>query len=338
MLDLKTALLRGADVIDAREAFDPQERAQYLNASEAMTCIRKQWYQKHGAEKDGPENWGYARRGKHAERYIVERLTAANIPMLFTGGDQVQIVDEELRISCTPDGLIEVDEGTGVYWAGVEFKSSDPRTNFAKLPKDEHVVQLQIAMAMFEKYRAEFPELGDVPIREGYLLYINCSDFNDIHTFKVPVAPKILDRLKGRAARALDIKDAGRLPREGKETPFQQECKTRCMFNKVCGVAGAGSSTAQGKAGGADLSVQRSAYLRGKDMEAQGKAAKEAAGELLKAALKKAGVTNMVVDEGAVSVSSRAGSISYARMVKDLLPDADVEPYRGAASDTLTVK
>ena len=39
---LTEKILKGADAIDAREAFDPVTRSQFLNASEAMSCIRKQ--------------------------------------------------------------------------------------------------------------------------------------------------------------------------------------------------------------------------------------------------------------------------------------------------------
>ena len=96
-MSFKSAILKGADAIDARKTFDPKERAQYLNGSEAMTCIRKQWYIKNEAKEDGPQDWGYARRGMHAEDYMVSRLQAANIPLLFTGKDQVGIRDDELH-------------------------------------------------------------------------------------------------------------------------------------------------------------------------------------------------------------------------------------------------
>ena len=203
-MSFKSAILKGADAIDARKTFDPKERAQYLNGSEAMTCIRKQWYIKNEAKEDGPQDWGYARRGMHAEDYMVSRLQAANIPLLFTGKDQVGIRDDELHISCTPDGLAGA-QAMGhkeAGWIGAEFKSMDPRTNRDYLPKPEHVVQLQIGMAMLEKFRDEFPEMGGDPILHGTLVYIDASNFNDIEEFHVKLAPKILDRIAPRPHRA----------------------------------------------------------------------------------------------------------------------------------------
>jgi hypothetical protein len=337
-MSFKSAILKGADAIDARKTFDPKERAQYLNGSEAMTCIRKQWYIKNEAKEDGPQDWGYARRGMHAEDYMVSRLQAANIPLLFTGKDQVGIRDDELHISCTPDGLAGA-QAMGhkeAGWIGAEFKSMDPRTNRDYLPKPEHVVQLQIGMAMLEKFRDEFPEMGADPILHGTLVYIDASNFNDIEEFHVKLAPKILDRIAPRAKRVLNATSAARLPREGVETRNKSECKQRCAFNKVCGVDGASTTTGQGKVGAASLRTQITDYLLGKKTEATGKAQKDAAGEQIKSILQKN--PHAVVDGHQVKLSSKAGSVSYATVVKEHLPNLDLEPYRGNSSETLTVK
>ena len=332
---IKQAILRGADAFDAARKFDTSERAAYMNASEALTCIRKQFYSKHSPELAAEQNWGYARRGLHGEKYIVERLRLANVSVLF-GEDQVSIKDDDLRMSCTPDGLVWDDERDG--WLACEFKTIDPRTNTANLPKPEHVTQVQIAAAMFTKHAEEFPELNGHPVIGCRLIYMNCSDFNDIHEFVVPAAPKVLDRLKGRANRVLDTKDASRLPREGKETKGQSECKQRCSFNAPCGVAGAGSSTGQGKTGAGDLSGQRQTYLTAKLMAAEAKQQQDTAAEQIKAILTREGMSSIAVDDGVVKLATRAGSVSYAKVVKECLPDIDLGPYTGNPSETLTVK
>ena len=332
---LKDALLRGADVFDARNAIS-SERAQYLNASEAMTCIRKQVYAKLGAAADGPEDWGYARRGKNGEVYMVERLKSANVPLLFAGDEQVAIADDDLMIRCTPDGLVIDTEVDGQVW-GVEFKTIDPRTNVGNLPREEHYVQLQIGMAMFEKHREEFPEIGDRAIVGGILMYMDASNYNTVHTFPVPPAPKILDRLAGRASRVLKTTDPSRLPREGKQNGGQ-ECRQRCPFTAICGVDGAGSSTAQGVAGGADPAEQVGLYLEHKDKEAFHKGLKDAAGERIKAILQRSGTDSMVVDGHSVTLQRRAGAVAYAKVVKEHCPDVDLEPYRGSPSEALVVK
>ncbi len=332
-MEIRESILKGADAFDARNRFDEEGRKAYMNGSEALSCIRKQWYKKNGAEADGPEDWGFARRGSHGEIYIVERLKLANVPLLFAGDEQVRIVDEDLQLSCTPDGLIWDDDG----WIGVEFKTIDPRTNVSNLPRTEHVTQLQIGMAMFEKHREEFPELGDAPIKYGKMVYMNASNFNDIREMRVPLKKSVLDQLKGRASRLLKAKDASRLAREGKENGGR-ECAQRCAFNKVCGVDGASTSTGQGRKGTGDISNVVATYADAKGREEAAKADKTSAAEQLKALLQREGVAIMEVDGHTVSLSQRAGSVSYAKVVKEHCPDVDLEAYRGQPSEVLTVK
>lgn len=329
-------VLRGADAADVR--FDEAGRVDYLNASEALTCVRKQFYKKAGAQVDGPDDWGYARRGQHGEKYVVACLAAANVPMLFTGEDQIRIVDEDLRIACTPDGIVEGGPfGHEGKWLGIEIKTIDPRTNLSNLPREEHVVQLQIGMAMFEKHREEFPELGDAPISHGVLLYMDASNYNTIHEYRVETAPKILDRLRGRANRVLDSKSASRLPREGKEAGGR-ECKQRCKFTGVCGVDGASTSTGQGHTGAGDPAVVVAQFLTAKAKEEAAKAERAAAGEQIKALIAKSGTSTLMADGHVASLSVRKGSVSYAKVVQEHLPDLDLEPYRGEPTEVLTVK
>lgn len=334
-MDIKAAILRGADAIDARDRFDPEKRKGYMNASEAMSCIRKQWYAKNDAPLDEPESWGYARRGSHGEKYIVECLRMANVPMLFTGDEQVRIVDEERGISCTPDGLAMLDTEEG--WLACEFKTLDPRTNVSNLPRTNHVTQLQIGMELFNENLDDFPEMQGKGVVSGMLVYMDASNYDTIHQFPVRRSTKILDKLQGRASRLLRAKDASRLPREGKEQGGR-ECKTMCKFNKVCGIDMASTSTGQGRLGAGDFSTNVSAYLSAKDAEAQAKARKDTAGEQLKALLQREGVAVVEVDGHTVSLSQRAGSVAYAKVVKEHLPDVDLEAYRGNPSEVLTVK
>lgn len=328
---IKEAILKGAQSFDDARKFDEEERAQYMNASEALTCIRKQWYHKHKAETDGPENWGFARRGLHGEVYMVDRIRRTNTPTLFMGDDQVQIIDHELQMSCSPDGLIEAEDGKS--WLGVEFKTIDPRTNRSKLPKPEHVAQLQISMAMFEKHREEFPELGSLHISGGLVVYMDASNYNDIVEHPVKLDVNALDKLASRAKRLLGAKTVGRLAREGK-TNGGSECKQRCNFNKPCGVQGA----ADVEVSSTTTSLQVVAYLGAKAEESAAKAKKDALGEDIKAALKSAGKTHDLVDGHTIALTTRVGSVSYAKVVKDHCSNVDLEPYRGSPSESLTVK
>lgn len=328
---IKEAILKGAQSFDDARKFDEEERAQYMNASEALTCIRKQWYNKHKAAADGPENWGFARRGLHGEVYMVDRIRRTNTPTLFMGDDQVQIIDHDLQLSCSPDGLVEAEDGKS--WVGVEFKTIDPRTNRSNLPKPEHVAQLQIAMAMFEKHREEFPELGSLPLSGGVISYMDASNYDDITDYPVKLDMHALDKLATRAKRLLSSKTVGRLSREGK-TNGGSECKQRCSFNKVCGVDGA----AEVEVSSTTTSLQVVAYLGAKAEESAAKAKKDALAEDIKAALKSAGKNRDVVDGHTIALTTRVGSVSYAKVVKDHCPGVDLEPYRGSPSESLTVK
>jgi len=332
---IRQAILRGADAADQSDQLS--DRDGYLNASEALSCARKQWYNKNAdpAQMDSPEMWGYARRGKHGEKYIVDCLRRANVAVMFGGDDQVRIVDEDLRIAATPDGVVWDDERGG--WLACEFKTKDPRTNTANLPREEHVRQVQIAAALFTKFAHDFPELMGKPIVGCVVVYMDASNYDDLLEFPVPLKPAILDQLKGRANRILDATSAARLPREG-AVGTKAECKQRCKWNGVCGLAGAGTSTAQGVKGGADGGVQVEAYLTAKLAEAAAKIQKDEAAERLKAILKKAGKDRLDVDGHTVTLTQKAGSVSYATVVKEHCAGVDLEPYRGHPSEVLTVK
>ena len=54
---IKTQVMRGAEISE-QDKFTSYDRKQWLNASEAGTCIRKQWYSKHTPEAGEPQQWG----------------------------------------------------------------------------------------------------------------------------------------------------------------------------------------------------------------------------------------------------------------------------------------
>ena len=230
-VDMVTPLLRGADAIDARDRFDPEERASHLNASEADRCIRWQWYERNAADKAAPQDWGYARRGSWQEGYMVSRLRAANVPLLFAGDDQLRLVDEEGRIACTPDGVVLDDSNEAAV--PCEFKSVDPRKNRTALPTLAHVTQLRIAIALFRKFRAEFPEIPrGYSMDYGVLIYQDASNYNDILQFRVDHDPGALDAAAARAGRLFRARKVTSLPREGKERGGR-ECTQYCPFRQV---------------------------------------------------------------------------------------------------------
>ena len=182
--DLKSAILRGADVIDARKTWSV-DRSKYLNASEALSCVRKQWFSKHEPFAP-PQDWGFARRGTHGEKYVVEALRAA--------------------------GLFNA---SGAHIA-LEIKTIDPRTNRANLPRREHLVQIQIGMELLRKHRG-------LDIESGLIVYMDASNFNQLDVYLVARNPFIMIAMKLRAGQVLRTRNVDKLDREGRTTG---ECKT----------------------------------------------------------------------------------------------------------------
>ena len=324
-------ILEGADAYDARSSFDPEERKKWMNASEAMSCLRRQYYDKTGAEKDGPEDWGYARRGSHGEIYLVERLRLANIHVVHGGEDQVSLQDPDTRISATPDGFIWGPSiGAAKGWVAVEFKTIDPRTNISNLPKKNHVVQVQLAAALGTKLQVPdaYPVIG------CKLIYMNCSNYNTIYEFDVPVKNHVLDLMASRAERLFKVTSPRKLTREGELTPKKQDCKL-CPFSKVCGVDGVESTAPTPHTG---LVAARNQYMYARaDIDAA-EVRKRTAAEEIKAALHADDVTSMAIGEGGAKLSKRSGRVDYQRILDDHGIEVDLDEYRADPVETLTVK
>ena len=268
---------------------------------------------------------------------MVSRLREANVPMQFTGDEQLGLRDEERRLSATPDGLVwDTDNDDG--WIAIEFKTIDPRVNRSYLPKAEHITQVQLGAAMMTEMGDDLHELGGHPIKACKLIYMCASNFSDILEFDLPCKPDITNKLAKRASILLDAKAAEELHREGTETRNKSECKQRCAFTEICGVAGAGISMMQAKQSASDLTSNIGEFLVSKDAEVEAKMRKDAAGEQIKSLLKREGMTTLDVDGHAVKLTSRKGNVSYAAVVKDHCQGVDLEPYCGASVEMLTVK
>lgn len=328
MIDLKELIIKGAEANDEGR-FDPKFRAQYMNASEAMTCIRKQWYQKFKPETAAPQNWGYARRGNHAEKYVVYSLNASGRYMVdHTGEDQLSLQDNERRLSVTPDGVLISRHGDA-RCQGIEIKTIDPRTNTTRLPKAEHVAQLQIAMAMLN-------DQGYYTLDSGILVYMNASDFDDIYQFEVQHDPTILSKMAKRAKRLFRAKTADILDREGKRNGGQ-ECKSRCAFTEICGVGGAAEEEEK-SAGPSNLQGLTERYLNLKQEEESAKAKRDSVAEDIKRLMKQYKLDTTTVAGASLEYKQVKGRQTLDK--KALSAVIDLSPYIkvGKASERLTIK
>ena len=328
MKPFKELVIIGSDINDAGK-FDQKKRDAHLNASEAMTCIRKQWYQKNGAEQT-PQDWGYARRGTHGEKFLVESLIAANVPLEYTGRDQLSLQDEKRKISSTPDGVIKYDD----VWVVPEFKTIDPRTNKGNLPKTAHVAQLEIAMELIDQ-QIDRPDGVEI---KGVLIYMDASNYHDIAEFPVPRNKAILDQMAKRADKILRTKDVANLDREGKRNGGK-ECQTMCSFKGVCGVNEEKVVDRTRANRGSNMDAGAIRYMELKDMEDGIKVEKAAIAEDIKNGLVQRNTNKVMVGNIEVSLAVAKGRAS---LDKKLVAAAgiDLSPFEtiGAPSERLTVK
>lgn len=326
-IDIKKDIIRGAQIIDDRIPWS-FERDQYMNASEADSCIRRQWFQKHQPKVGEPQQWGYARRGQNAERYIVEALKAVNAPLLFAGDEQVSIQDDKRRISGTPDGVLAYDK----EWIGVEFKSIDPRTNRSRLPRAGHVTQLQLCMALLQD---RVPK--GVKMTRGVIVYMDASNFDDIVEFPVDAKPGILDEMAPRAKKILDTQRLDILDREGKRNGT--ECKT-CPFKAPCGVDISDTPLDGRKRAnrGSNFDDAAKRFMEIKDTETVLEEEKKGLAEDIKLELAKRGTSKAVVGDIVVDLQVTKGRTTFDKAAaKKAGVDIAAFEKTGAPSERLTV-
>ena len=323
---IKDIILKGAQALDDTEGFSI-DRSKYMNASTTHSCIRKQWFERNLPPVE--QDWGFARRGKQGELYLVDCLRAAGAELLYCGEDQVSLVSEEHRISATPDGYMKTDDG----WMAVEFKTIDPRTNRAYLPKPEHVTQLRIGMEIAHLQGDDFP----APV-SGMIVYMDASNYNDIIEIGVERDPDILDRLAPRAKKMLGAKTVDRLDREGKRTG---ECKKYggCPFAEQCGIEIEGEAKVSRGNAGSKLDAAVQDYVMAKADEQEAAARKLFAAEDIKAELKARNASQLMVGNHRVEMTPVAGRRSYDWKAMEKA-GIDLSPFMttGKASERLTVE
>mgnify|MGYP003147045674 CR=1 FL=1 len=325
--DSKKMVILGSGLV-AEGRFDEKERKKYINASEALSCLRAQWYAKHDT-KGKPEMWGYARRGIHGEKFLVESLLAANVPLTMAGKDQETWKDDKLKISATPDGIIQFDN----EWVVPEFKTIDPRTSKGNLPRPKDIAQLEIGMELID---ANIDRPDGVPLR-GLLIYMDCSNYFDIIQFDVERNPLIMDAMSKRASKILHTKDVANLDREGKRAGGK-ECKTMCSFKEVCGVQDEGSGNRRANRG-SNLDGAAVRFMALKDTETQIKAEKATLSEDIKNGLKQRGINKAVVGDINISLSVSKGRASLDKKAV-AAAGIDLRPFEkiGQPSERLLVE
>lgn len=326
MINIQEQVIRGAELREeGKFNFD---RKAYLNASEAAYCIRKQWYSKHQPDAEEEQQWGWARRGIHGEKYLVDALRAVNVPIINAWPEQWSMQDDDLRISCTPDGYIAYDD----EWLGIEFKTIDPRTNRNYLPKAPHVTQLQICMAMIDK------QIDNPGINKGILVYMDASNYDDIIQYEIEADHSILKKMERRANKVLNAKDPSTLDREGKRDGGK-ECSTMCGFKDICGVTSEATPGKKRANRGSNFDATALRFMELKDQEDAIKAEKSRLSEDIKNELHARQVNKAVVGNIDVSLSVSKGRASLDKKAV-AAAGIDLSPFEtvGAPVESLTLK
>jgi len=320
-IDLKQQIIRGGNILDeGKFNFD---RTKYLNASEADQCIRQQWYAKHNAPAEA-QDWGFARRGTHAEKFVYSALTAANVPLLHHI-PQVSLQDGD--ISATPDGVIAYDD----EWIGLEIKSFDPRKNTKNFPTKRHSTQLKIGM---ELLATQLKPVG-IKMSRGILMYINASNFDDVLQYDVKMEEGIVNRYRPRAKKVLHTEDVAMLDREGKSN---DDCKF-CPYKGPCGVTAVSAPAAKVANRGSNLDGSARRYMEIKDGMDQLKAEQDVIKEEIKAEVTRRGVGKVTVGNISVDFSVAKGRSSLDKKAV-AAAGIDLTPFEtiGNPVERLTLK
>jgi CRISPR/Cas system-associated exonuclease Cas4 (RecB family) len=335
--------------IDFFEAYDTyvksnqkvwaHDRSKSVGASEAFGCLRKAWFNKHGAEKDTDhkESWGALQRGDLIEQHFAEPAVKwfletyfYDTRLIWGGSNQQTLKAPDAPLTATPDGLvIDCDDdalelygipslgGTGCF--NFEIKSIDPRVNL-KEEKSIHRGQTIVQMGITRETTEFCPNYA-------VIVYIDASFFDDIEVFVVPFSQKDYDVAKDRARAAFDIKNVAEIFPEGK---VDGGCEY-CPYKTVCARASGKATPTEGEANANNtplkimeefeelLRDERAASAAKKSLEADHKNASER----LKAWFRDVGVRRAEVPGLAkVAISWTKGRKSY-----------DIEAMRAAGID-----
>jgi hypothetical protein len=224
---------------DAKQKKWMYDRNLSMGASEAFDCLRKAYFKKFGfeADPDFDQSWGAMERGNLIEDYYVVPALEIGLPegldLIGAGqADQTTFLDEETRLSATPDGLIAGLPSNALSLYGiddiesdcvtVEVKSIDPRVSLTE-EKAIHRGQVNIQMGLIR-------DQTDFKPRYAVILYVDASFLDNITPFVVRFDEKTYEAAKVRAKKVFSAKKPEDLAAEGKVTGA---CKF-CPFSSRC--------------------------------------------------------------------------------------------------------
>lgn len=185
------------------------DRSATIGASEIGQCARQVYYKKAGLAPEVEEGWGYRTRGHVVEAWVMERLAA--------GGVVAEHAQQTIAL-----GYLSATVDLIVGQTCVDVKSFDPRKKIVVEPK--HVWQVQVQIGLWR-------EVMGRPIEDGLLLYVNCSDYQDIREHPVAADEAAYTAAKVRAAAIMGAVDA---PLAEGRIAGGSECRW-CPYKTACG-------------------------------------------------------------------------------------------------------
>jgi len=223
-------------------------RAGFLNASEAGRCTRWLWYDKHGVvagETHRP--YGVFDRGHAFELWITTYLAAGlarvNGRLLYAGAKQRRLTLPDFRLAGTPDGLIKWQDQSET---ALEVKSHGAAQNYDNGPAEMHVRQTELNIELFHEVTAHRPE-------DAVIIYGLAENYERLTLHRVERRPAIFIEMLGKAATAFDADNAAAVTAEGVITKQCVICpyRSRCAAAQTHAIAAAGT-------GGLDPATLRS--------------------------------------------------------------------------------
>lgn len=224
---------------EAKQKVWMYDRNKSMGASEAFDCLREAFFKKKGFEqdKDFAQSWGAMERGNLIEDHFVVPALDVGLPegvdLIGAGqADQTTFLDEENKLSATPDALIANLEKNALTLYGiddigsdcivVEVKSIDPRVNLTE-EKAIHRGQANIQMGLIR-------DQTDFKPNYAVILYVDASFVDNITPFIVKYDEKVFNTAKVRAKRMFAANEPTDLPAEGKVTGACKFCAwaSRC--------------------------------------------------------------------------------------------------------------
>jgi hypothetical protein len=223
------------------------DRAGFLNASEAGRCTRWLWYDKHGVAGEQRHPHGVFARGHAQELWVTTYLGAglarAGGRLLYAGAKQKRLMLPEFRIAGTPDGLIEWPDKSE---SALEIKSHGSAQSYDVGPSEMHVRQTELNIELFHETTPHRPE-------DAILVYGFAEDYCRMALHRVERRPAVFIEMIGKAAAAFDADSAAMVTAEGVVT---KQCVI-CPYRARCAAAQAAAIPAAGT-GGLDQATLRS--------------------------------------------------------------------------------